>query len=294
MGIKHGLSKTRLYRIWNLMKFRCYNNKSKNFKHYGGRGIYICDEWKNDFLSFYNWSMDNGYNDMLTIDRIDNNGSYTPENCRWTTIREQSRNRSNNRLLKYKGFTRCLIDWSSLTGINYSTLGARLRRGDNIENALETQVEGNRLITFNGETKTLTEWSEQTGIKICTLWGRLEKGWTVEEALTIPAKRKKRFYCHSKKMITYKGVSKTLAGWSRETGISYGTLYNRLKNGQSIEDALENPIKSSFLITYKGITKSLVDWSREKGIPPRTVRYRLQRGWSVEKALETNGREKTL
>jgi hypothetical protein len=90
----HGLTGTRLYRIWSNIKDRTLNPKNKKYSDYGGRGITICEEWKNDFMSFYNWAMSNGYeeNKGLSIDRIDNDGNYCPENCRWTTQTIQSRN----------------------------------------------------------------------------------------------------------------------------------------------------------------------------------------------------------
>ena len=89
----HGLRSTRLYDIWAEIKNRTLNPKHKRYNNYGGRGITICEEWKNDFVSFYNWAMTNGYSEELSIDRIDNEGSYYPENCRWTTQTIQNRNR---------------------------------------------------------------------------------------------------------------------------------------------------------------------------------------------------------
>lgn len=90
--LKHGLSGDRIHQIWKGMKKRCYNEKSNNYKNYGARGIKVCDSWKNDFMSFYKWSMENGYNDELSIERIDVNGHYEPSNCKWITNNEQKYN----------------------------------------------------------------------------------------------------------------------------------------------------------------------------------------------------------
>ena len=102
---KHNLSNTKLYKVWASIKNRTLNLKHKNYNDYGGRGITMCEEWKNDFVSFHDWAMSNGYSDELSIDRIDNDGSYYPENCRWTTRVIQGRNQRvyKNNLSGYKG-----------------------------------------------------------------------------------------------------------------------------------------------------------------------------------------------
>ncbi len=92
----HGKGNSRIYHIYHGMKERCYTKSNSCYKNYGGRGIKVCDEWLHDFMAFYKWSMNNGYDDSLTIDRIDVNGNYEPKNCRWVTNIEQQRNKRNN------------------------------------------------------------------------------------------------------------------------------------------------------------------------------------------------------
>lgn len=95
---KHNLRNTKLYAIWTMMKQRCYNPNNKNFKDYGGRGITVCEEWLNDVQAFYEWSMKNGYKEGLTIDRIDNDKGYSPDNCRWTTMKVQRKNQRKRKI----------------------------------------------------------------------------------------------------------------------------------------------------------------------------------------------------
>lgn len=133
---KHGLYGTRIYRIWMGMKRRCYDTKVEQYKNYGGRGISYCQEWEK-FIPFYNWAMANGYNDNLTIDRIDVNGDYEPNNCRWIKEKEQHRNTRSNKILKYKGKSYCAKKWAEILGLNYNTLLTHLRKGMTIKDALE-------------------------------------------------------------------------------------------------------------------------------------------------------------
>ena len=133
----HGESKTKLYGVWCAMKRRCYNKNTKFYGDYGRRGILVCDEWKDDYEAFRKWMLDNGYHDGLTIDRIDNNRGYSPDNCRIVTMKEQGNNRRSNVLYTSNGETHNLKQWSEITGINYKTLHNRIRTGWKFEDAIK-------------------------------------------------------------------------------------------------------------------------------------------------------------
>lgn len=122
----HGMTHTRQYKIWCAMKARCYDKNNISFKYYGGVGIKVCNEWRNDFLAFYEWAMKNGYADDLTIDRINTSGDYSPDNCRWITISEQQSNRRNNNPITYNGKTQILSDWAKELGISRKVLSHRI------------------------------------------------------------------------------------------------------------------------------------------------------------------------
>lgn len=119
---------------------RCYNEKEYHYPDWGGRGIKICPEWNNDFFSFQKWALSNGYKDSLSIDRIDNDGDYSPDNCRWATPKEQSNNRCDNHYVTYKGTTYTITQLSELFGIQKSTLRFRIVHGWSIEDAVERPV----------------------------------------------------------------------------------------------------------------------------------------------------------
>lgn len=110
------------------MKTRCYNESDYHYKYYGERGIEICDEWKNDFEAFYNWAITNGYNDYLSIDRIDNDGNYEPSNCRWATQLEQVRNKSDITKIAFNGETKTISEWAEIYGINPKNIYGRYIR----------------------------------------------------------------------------------------------------------------------------------------------------------------------
>lgn len=137
----HGQSNTRLYYIWRSMKQRCMCPTCKSYKDYGGRGITVCEEWQ-QFEPFYEWAMQNGYRNDLSIDRIDNDKGYSPENCRWSTGREQSNNKRNNYTITCNRQTKTISQWSREIGIPKDTIRKRLvNLGWSVEKALTTPID---------------------------------------------------------------------------------------------------------------------------------------------------------
>lgn len=126
---KHKKCHTRLYRIWAGMKDRCYNPGATKYHRYGARGITVCEEWLNDFQAFYDWAMANGYRDDLTIDRIDNDSNYCPENCRWANNEAQCNNRGHQILVVINGELKTLAQVAKENGLKYRTVHARYNRG---------------------------------------------------------------------------------------------------------------------------------------------------------------------
>lgn len=137
---KHGDYKTRLYSIWTGMKDRCYFPATNGYKNYGAKGIKVCDEW-HQYIPFRDWALSHGYAEELTIDRIDNNKDYCPENCRWAAIKEQRHNSSQNHFLEYNNERHTIDEWAKIIGINYFTLWNRIRRGWSVKEALTKPVQ---------------------------------------------------------------------------------------------------------------------------------------------------------
>ena len=126
---KHGGSGSRLHTIWSGMKQRCSDPQAINYPNYGGRGITVCDEWAESFEAFRNWALANGYRDDLTIDRKENDGPYSPENCRWATREEQDGNRRKLYRITHNGETHTVREWSEILGIPADRIRDRFKRG---------------------------------------------------------------------------------------------------------------------------------------------------------------------
>lgn len=137
----HGQAHTKLYKVFYGMKDRCYNPKNRKYKDYGGRGITICDEWLCDFSVFYSWAVSNGYKVGLSIDRIDNDMGYSPNNCRWTGVGEQNSNKRDNHIITFQGETKTVSQWAEQLGVNSSVIYTRIRRGWEVEKVLTAPVQ---------------------------------------------------------------------------------------------------------------------------------------------------------
>ena len=200
----HGLTKNRVHRIWCGIKSRCLNKNYHSFSDYGGRGIKICDKW----LNFNGFFEDMGMPlDKHSIDRVDNNGDYCKENCRWATKQEQANNTRTNRYVTHKGETKTIAEWSRVerSVVCQNTLLRRICSGWDFDNALTTPSRLDKFIEieraglchnvcFSGETRSIKEWSRHKMCKVSyqTLVKRIASGWDIEASLTKPSRQYKK------------------------------------------------------------------------------------------------------
>lgn len=201
--IKHNLTNHKLFSVYRGMLNRCYRVTNDNYKYYGGKGVRISEEWldkENEFMNFYTWAVNNGYEKHLKIDRKDNNKDYSPENCRWVTDKEQIRNRSNTCKVLYNGSEISIGELSDMVGIPSSILHRRIiSSGWSIEKAVSTKVNHKektekRTIEYNGETKPISFWAKVYNIPRKTLEHRIFKhNWTIESALLTPVRPYKNY-----------------------------------------------------------------------------------------------------
>lgn len=190
MSTKHGHATkgiSRTYRTWAAMISRCSDQNANGFRHYGGRGISVCQEWR----EFSNFVRDMGEKPHgMSLDRIDVNGNYEPGNCRWATLNQQARNRRDSRCLTYRGETKSVHDWAEENGLPVRALVHRLNAGWSTEDALSKPSDGAankpnlRFIEHNGECLSISEWSRRSGVKLTTLFYRLNAGWPMERILS--------------------------------------------------------------------------------------------------------------
>lgn len=193
----HGERNTRLYEIWASMKGRC-NPNSASCKGYGDRGISVCEDWANSFVSFRKWACENGYNPDVSgfecsLDRIDVDGDYCPENCRWTTFKEQERNRRDTHWVEYCGKRMSLAEACEIVNMPDYTVRRRLSAGWQLEDALHTPP----IETVRSD---LHKKADAVGINYHTVLSRMRlMNWTEEEALEVPVGMKREEYYGKKR-----------------------------------------------------------------------------------------------
>ena len=168
---KHGEADTRLYKVWQGMRRRCYDEKCKNYKNYGGRGIEVCKEWRDNYIPFRDFMMSLGYDgtlprDVQTLERINVNGNYEPTNCKLATKKEQNVNKRSNHTVTYKGVTKTVTEFAEEYGIDVDTILNRINNhGYSIEEAIEKPIrhcphKNAPIYEVNGQRKTLRGWAE--------------------------------------------------------------------------------------------------------------------------------------
>jgi hypothetical protein len=232
--------------VWSSMKSRCFNPNEKSYKNYGGRGVTVCERWE-DFNNFYE-DMGERPSDNHSLDRVDNDGDYCPENCRWATSIEQNRNCRSNRLWEHDGQTMTISMWAEELKISYHTLYKRWMLGWEIERILTTppleRTKSNTLeYTYEGKTHTLYKWSKISGINRRTLRTRVvDQGWSIKDALNTPVKDTTR---QSPKplFLTYDGRTQRASAWAKEAGMSLDNLRARIGLGWSVEKAIKTPVR---------------------------------------------------
>jgi hypothetical protein len=177
------------YRSWCHAKERCLNPKTNGYAYYGGRGITMCGRWLTSFEAFL---VDMGARPSLahSIDRIDNDGPYSPENCRWATRSQQARNKSTRSKIAIDGAVMCFPEVTEKFGISRSAINHRRARGWTDEEIASVALRTVKMITYRGETLPATEWAKRFGIRDTTLRTRLLRGWPVDRAMTEPVRLK--------------------------------------------------------------------------------------------------------
>lgn len=193
----HGESKTKLYGVWLSMKRRCDLETSKSYNNYGGKGISVCEEWINSYISFRDWSLENGYREGLEIDRIDTYGNYEPSNCRWITRLVNARNKKSTIFIEIDGETKTLQEWSEEKGFSPKTIRDRYKKGIGFDELFKPTIvhkppksKPKVFVDINGVSKSLREWSEYSGINLKTIEFRYyQKGIKDEKLIEKPKQR---------------------------------------------------------------------------------------------------------
>lgn len=268
------------YRVFRTMHDRCEQPNNSSFYKYGARGIQVCDRWSGD-LGFTHFIEDMGprpegkYPSGITkysIDRIDNDGPYSPDNCRWATAKEQAYNRRPTVRVTIGSTTKTIDEWGKDSPVSKKLIYGRIHDGWAPEDAISKPLQ-------RAKNTILNEEADKRGLKRRAVQLRVkEYGWSVEKALSTPI-AKFRSPEDEAFQIEFNGKKQSIRSWSKEIGIAYDTLKARLLvRHWSVEDALTTPLNGRKpLYTLNGITKPLGDWARVCGVPYKILEQRVAR-----------------
>ena len=287
----HGHSNERLYSIWRNMLKRCYYPKHEAYERYGGRGIEVCKEWKESYETFKEFMLSHGYDEYglpneNTLDRIDNDGNYCPENCRVVSMKKQSLNKSNNHYITYKLKKMTVTEAAAKNGLTSHQVYNRLDKGWDMGRALHQPLTGTRTFTVNEETHTVQEWADIFGITYSALNHRLDTK-TIEEIYKEwkAGSNQLKVGDFSVKLERADGKVMNRLEWSKFIGITVDTLRKLLKEHtmqEIYDDWKEHDGRLSFIRSNKleeanGEAHTRKEWSRILGIAEKTLRNRLKK-----------------
>lgn len=227
------------YGIWAGIIQRCCNPNSTAYANYGGRGIRVCERW----MKFDAFQDDMGQRPSSehSIDRIDVNGNYCPENCRWATSEEQCNNKRDTLRITINGETRSATQWANKTGIHPNSVYARIRRGQKPEDAVTNPVSESTLLEYRGELLTFRQISDKYGVSEITVRRRVKSGMPIDLAIETPSASN-----HSGrpiKLFEHNGESLSIKDWAKKTSINPITLRRRMQEGLSLKEAIEKPVR---------------------------------------------------
>jgi len=272
----------RLRTTYYNMNQRCYNPDAKGYKYYGGKGVIICEEWLENKNNFFDWAVNNGYTDELSIDRIETEGNYEPENCRWITMTEQQSNRTNNVFLEIDGEIKTFAQWTKDTGIGYGTLIKRVKNGEEI-------LKKKYLIKvkINGVIKSFRELSDESNISYDTILRRYNTGWDLEDLLKPITKETMH--------IKIKDEIHTVSEWAKISGLTSNIISSRIQYGWENEDLLKPMQKTGRpkkFIEINGESHTLDEWCEIADISPMTFYKRYKKGLKGNELIKSTNKRR--
>ena len=274
--LRHGYKGTPTYESWRGMKKRCLDKNNASYPKYGGRGIKVCERWMNSFENFLEDMKERPKGKSL--DRKDVNGDYTPENCKWSTLEEQQRNRRGFKRYLYKGENLLICELVEKYGIPRGLLCNRLKNGWSIEDAMEKPLCKGKMICYEGTVLNVTDTAKLHKIPAPTLMRRLNKGWSIEDAIQKPVKGKERYF--------YQGNSLSLQDMVEKYKIKKQLFLRRIKDGCPVDDAIEKPSQKVGKIKYKGLFLTVENMAKELKIGKKTLYKFLKMEKPIEESID--------